>query len=989
MLLMIVNFTPKNASAQGLRLNQYQVQTFSSPYASIYTTGGAVNMGMSGCISCAYGFGMPFAFNYDNVAYSAGTTLYVNSTGSVDFNSYFGTYYSFIVPYFGGSPQSYPNSICAMTGLQYPLTGVYYLVSGSSPNRVLTVEWVQAADYWNTSKYTNYEIKMYETSSTIEFWYQNWNFSIGGEQASYYHNVGLNGTTSGGFQQIATIGGTVNFNTPSTNMRYALILPNIQLSAQPKVLNFGQQAVGSSTFLPITVCHTGTVGTLTISSTALVGSSDFTVTSLPATTSLSVGQCVQYGITFKPSQGGSRAALFTITTNGRDSGTQTILLNGSAVYSDYTYDSTVLFRRSRVHLGDTMTQWLHLTATGQAPVSFSSFVLTGSDAGQYNIIPGHPVNPLPVGGFDSIGIQYIPTIEGKHVANLVITSNSFTYPTATIALQGTGTLPHIVVTPPSLLLFDSTAEGDTVCKNITIWNPGTDTLRLSANFLPSNDGDFIYTGLTGSDVNIAPDVTKTVTFCFHPLQQGTRQARLELRTNIIKTFESPRRDTASFYFVDIRGNGVPLGVLANGVGGSPFTDSVIVGKSDCRVDTLMNVGDADILVSSVVIGGQNAAEFSMSGTPTLPNTPFLLKARSTMLYTVCGTPAQQGLRTGTATITGTTGGRKVTLIVPLNVYGFKICDGANPSALFSDPVTKATTKVVKGSSDTLCVTITNCGDIADIYTATLAGTDKASYSIVPPTTSGTIAAGGTFNVCVAFTPTAVGTTNATLNIGSGDGVPTLAIPLTGEGTCATLAGPLGNVDAGNVGDNEKKHVTFTITNSGTAPWNPGTPTVTTTGAAGTFTVDSVVPPIVPPNGSSLVYVTFHPALSTQGTSITGTVTWPNGGPCQAGVLTVNWQVEVVQSSVKETVSNGFSLEQSYPNPTQGTASFTFTTPTESEVRVTLTDMTGKLVQTLITGRVTEGEHQVNLNLGNLPSGTYIYMLESGSTKLVRQIILTK
>jgi hypothetical protein len=32
---------------------------------------------------------------------------------------------------------------------------------------------------------------------------------------------------------------------------------------------------------------------------------------------------------------------------------------------------------------------------------------------------------------------------------------------------------------------------------------------------------------------------------------------------------------------------------------------------------------------------------------------------------------------------------------------------------------------------------------------------------------------------------------------------------------------------------------------------------------------------------------------------------------------------------------------------------------------------------------------VNFDASNLPSGTYMYMLESGSIRLVRQIILTR
>ena len=97
----------------------------------------------------------------------------------------------------------------------------------------------------------------------------------------------------------------------------------------------------------------------------------------------------------------------------------------------------------------------------------------------------------------------------------------------------------------------------------------------------------------------------------------------------------------------------------------------------------------------------------------------------------------------------------------------------------------------------------------------------------------------------------------------------------------------------------------------------------------------------------------------------------------------------MKGSVKETSTEGFSLEQSYPNPTQGNTWFTYTTPRETEISVKLVDLTGNLIRTLITGRVSEGQHTVNFDAGTLPSGTYVYVLESGSIRLVRQLILTK
>ena len=90
----------------------------------------------------------------------------------------------------------------------------------------------------------------------------------------------------------------------------------------------------------------------------------------------------------------------------------------------------------------------------------------------------------------------------------------------------------------------------------------------------------------------------------------------------------------------------------------------------------------------------------------------------------------------------------------------------------------------------------------------------------------------------------------------------------------------------------------------------------------------------------------------------------------------------------ESTSHGnfFSL---YPNPFKNITHFTYSIPKESEVRIALTDKTGKLVKIISSGRISEGEHSVTFDASALVSGSYILSLESGSTRLTREIILTK
>ena len=120
-------------------------------------------------------------------------------------------------------------------------------------------------------------MKLYETSWQIEFLYKDYNYSLGGEQSSYYHNVGLNGSTSPNFQQAVVIGGTTNFSTPSNNIRFTLT-PPAQLSVSPKFIDFGLQTAGfpsAELFVNITNVAAPGSGNLNISSASIIGNPDF------------------------------------------------------------------------------------------------------------------------------------------------------------------------------------------------------------------------------------------------------------------------------------------------------------------------------------------------------------------------------------------------------------------------------------------------------------------------------------------------------------------------------------------------------------------------------------------------------------------------------------------------------------------------------------------------------------------------------------------
>jgi hypothetical protein len=50
---------------------------------------------------------------------------------------------------------------------------------------------------------------------------------------------------------------------------------------------------------------------------------------------------------------------------------------------------------------------------------------------------------------------------------------------------------------------------------------------------------------------------------------------------------------------------------------------------------------------------------------------------------------------------------------------------------------------------------------------------------------------------------------------------------------------------------------------------------------------------------------------------------------------------------------------------------------------------GAEVRTLVDDRYTAGMHTVIFNAGNLPSGTYFYVMQVGSERRVRRLMLVK
>jgi hypothetical protein len=625
-------------------------------------------------------------------------------------------------------------------------------------------------------------------------------------------------------------------------------------------------------------------------------------------------------------------------------------------------DVKSLFLKRRTQLGatrDTFVVVTHSSKTGSLTISPQSFI-SGEYADQYSII-SVPTRALLPGESDTVWVRHNPTIEGGRSAVLNIVSNGGNG-TQMIDLRGTGILQRFTITPSSFE-FDSTEMLSKTCQVFTLSNPGSDTLRIEDIYFGHNDVDFTLQSLGGTKMTLAPEHSREITVCFEPVRMGYRQATLRIITDIPQTFESSPRDTSEFV-VDLSGVGVPFGQLTFG---DYETDSSIVGVEQCQTDTIWNVGDHSMVISSATIIGANADEFELKNVTF----PIHIPAGGFTTITMCATPGERGIRDAQILVYATSNSRLDTILLPLAVYGQIVCAQPSVTALFENGMT------LVRSMDSMMVTITNCGDLPATYTATLpSGT--MDYQIIGSPVSSVVAPGGTYDYWVRFTPTTRGAISSTLSITAPNVSP---MNITLNGTGAGVAASTNSFTVPETAVTESNTFTVTVTNNGNIDWTTGTPLVT--GAAYSTTSTGLT---LAPGASGDITFTFAPTIVGANT---GTVTFPNASPLEEPSLTINLSGMGIVSSVRMTAMNGFALEQNYPNPVMPSTTVRFTTPQPAEVTIALVSMTGEVVKTLTSGKYPTGTHTVELNASELAAGTYFYVLTSEGVQLTRQMTVIK
>ena len=122
----------------------------------------------------------------------------------------------------------------------------------------------------------------------------------------------------------------------------------------------------------------------------------------------------------------------------------------------------------------------------------------------------------------------------------------------------------------------------------------------------------------------------------------------------------------------------------------------------------------------------------------------------------------------------------------------------------------------------------------------------------------------------------------------------------------------------------------------------------------------------------------------------------NGASCEFGLDDIYWSGggEVLKISNSNIISDRFLLNDNYPNPFNPLTIINYKIPDDSFVNITVHDMMGRVVKTLVNISQTAGLKSVRWNATNdrnepVSAGLYLYTVKAGNFRQTKKMVLLK
>lgn len=114
-----------------------------------------------------------------------------------------------------------------------------------------------------------------------------------------------------------------------------------------------------------------------------------------------------------------------------------------------------------------------------------------------------------------------------------------------------------------------------------------------------------------------------------------------------------------------------------------------------------------------------------------------------------------------------------------------------------------------------------------------------------------------------------------------------------------------------------------------------------------------------------------------------------GSGSSSDYATLKYSVLTAIEPVSSEIPASYMLYDNYPNPFNPNTNIRFAIPVAGYVKLTLFDMLGREVETLVNGNLTAGTYNTAWNASNHSSGVYFYKIQAGNFSEIKKMILVK
>jgi hypothetical protein len=106
-----------------------------------------------------------------------------------------------------------------------------------------------------------------------------------------------------------------------------------------------------------------------------------------------------------------------------------------------------------------------------------------------------------------------------------------------------------------------------------------------------------------------------------------------------------------------------------------------------------------------------------------------------------------------------------------------------------------------------------------------------------------------------------------------------------------------------------------------------------------------------------------------------------------GMFPDRFKVGIAQEN--QTLPTEFKLYPVYPNPFNPMANITFDLPQTADVKLSVVDLQGRVVEQIVNRKVSAGRVVYSWNAARYPSGIYFALLEVNGQRSIRKMTLLK